>query len=246
MPFFAPTGRRNVATGGAPAATWRAVRNPWKRSCFKTSAPLGAVEALGRAADQCAFAGAVNSFAPPGREEDERTRFPRLDFALGRCKNSRKGAYYPLEGAIVIQPVPVPQEPKLPSSKGEKRGSDGRYLPGNPGRRGNPHAAAVAAWRKVSPADLAAVVRVLVERAKAGEPWAVKQLLDRCLGRAPAKAEDPAPIQPRVVVNTDLGRIWADRMAAAALEPSAPGLAPPRFRNEGPGTTAPPPSAAEA
>ena len=141
-----------------------------------------------------------------------------------------------MEGTIVIQQVPVPEEPKVPSSKDEKRGSDGRYQPGNPGGPGKPHARAVAAWRKalvlaVSPADFTAVIRVLLERAKAGEPWAVKALLDRCLGRAPAKAEDPAPIQPRVVVNTDLGRILARRMAAAALEPSAPGLPPPRITN---------------
>ena len=69
LPFFAPTGRRTVAAGGAPAAAQRAVRNPWERSCFNTSAPLGAAEAPGRAADQCPFAGPGNSFAPPGRKE---------------------------------------------------------------------------------------------------------------------------------------------------------------------------------
>ena len=146
---------------------------------------------------------------------------------------------------------PVPEEPKASSSEGEKRGPDGRYLPGTCGGPGNPHAGAVAAWRKalvlaVSPADLEAVIRVLLERAKAGEPWAVKELLDRCLGRAPAEAEDPAPPAPPVKVNLDLGRLLADRMAAAAQKPSVPGLAPPRLTNDGPGTTAPSPSAAEA
>ena len=37
----APTGRRGVAAGGAPAAFWRTVRNPWERLCFDTSAPNG-------------------------------------------------------------------------------------------------------------------------------------------------------------------------------------------------------------
>jgi len=41
LPFFAPTGRRTVATGEAPAAAQRTVRNPWKRSCFNTPAPRG-------------------------------------------------------------------------------------------------------------------------------------------------------------------------------------------------------------
>jgi hypothetical protein len=41
LPFFAPTGRRTVATGGAPAARQRAVRNPWKRSCFNPPASRG-------------------------------------------------------------------------------------------------------------------------------------------------------------------------------------------------------------
>jgi len=75
----------------------------------------------------------------------------------------------------VIQPVP--EEPEAPSPRGEKRGPDGRYLPGTCGGPGNPHAGAVAAWRKalvlaVPPADLEAVIRVLLERAKADEPCA--------------------------------------------------------------------------
>ena len=41
---FAPTGRRIVATGEAPAAAQRAVRNPWERSCFNISAPQGAAD----------------------------------------------------------------------------------------------------------------------------------------------------------------------------------------------------------
>ena len=32
--------------------------------------------------------------------------------------------------------------------------------------------------------DIRAVINVLLERAKAAEPWAVKELLDRCLGKA--------------------------------------------------------------
>ncbi len=60
--------------------------------------------------------------------------------------------------------------------------------------RGNPHAARVNAWRRalvesVSANDLHEVIGKLVERAKAGERWAVCELLDRCLGK---------PVQPTV------------------------------------------------
>ncbi|MBE3100535.1 MAG: hypothetical protein IMZ44_25750 [Planctomycetes bacterium] len=97
----------------------------------------------------------------------------------------------------------------------------------------------------VPPADLEAAIRMLLERAKAGEPWAVRERLDRCLGRAPAEAEDPAPPAPPVKVDLDLGRMLLRQMAEVVQKPSVPGLAPPRLTNDGPGTTAPPPSAAE-
>jgi len=42
---FAPTGRRNVAAGGAMPLS--ASRNPWERSCFDSPAPLGAEESPG-------------------------------------------------------------------------------------------------------------------------------------------------------------------------------------------------------
>lgn len=80
--------------------------------------------------------------------------------------------------------------PAAPSPNGGNggHGPDGRFLPGNPGGPGNPRAAAVGVWREalaeaVSAEDLGEVLGVLVAKAKAGEPWAVRELLDRCLGR---------------------------------------------------------------
>ena len=74
----------------------------------------------------------------------------------------------------------------------------GRFGPGNKAAaaRGNPHAARVNAWRgalaaTVTERDLRAVVAQLVERAKAGERWAIIELLDRCLGK-PAQQHGPA------------------------------------------------------
>ena len=70
------------------------------------------------------------------------------------------------------------------------RDGGGRFLTGNKAAvgRDNPHAAQVNAWRRalavtVSEEDLRAVIAKLVERAKAGERWAVCELLDRCLGK---------------------------------------------------------------
>lgn len=79
------------------------------------------------------------------------------------------------------------------------RGADGRLLPGNstrfgPGNKGgpgNPHAAKVSEFRAalyetVTRDDVVDVVKELVKQARAGEEWAIRELLDRCLGKAEA------------------------------------------------------------
>lgn len=77
-----------------------------------------------------------------------------------------------------------------PSPNGDNGGRDasGRFAPGNPGGSGNPYAKQVAAWRSavmeaVTTEDMRAVVVGLVKQAKAGEAWAVKELMYRTLGR---------------------------------------------------------------
>ncbi len=88
-------------------------------------------------------------------------------------------------------------EPFANGGNGEaERDGHGRFLPGNNAAagRGNPHAARVNAWRTaladtVTEEDLAEVIGKLVQKAKAGERWAVCELLDRCLGK---------PVQPTV------------------------------------------------
>ncbi len=77
------------------------------------------------------------------------------------------------------------------------RGEGGRFLPGNKLGRGNPHARQHAALREallaaVTPDDLQAVVRGLLEQAKQGNVPAARELLDRVLGRAgPSPDEQP-------------------------------------------------------
>ncbi len=69
----------------------------------------------------------------------------------------------------------------------------GRFLVGNPGGPGNPHAARVAKLRSallraVTERELRAVVKALVEQARAGNIAAARELLDRVLGK-PVEAD---------------------------------------------------------
>ena len=75
----------------------------------------------------------------------------------------------------------------MPSPNG--RTARGRFAPGNPGGPGNPYAKRVADLRaalleSVTEADIRAVARALVKRAKAGEVPAIRELLDRLVGKA--------------------------------------------------------------
>lgn len=77
----------------------------------------------------------------------------------------------------------------MPSPNGTNgRDASGRFAPGNAGGPGNPHGGKAARFRSilldaVSDEDMRAVARTLVERAKAGEQWAVRELLDRAIGK---------------------------------------------------------------
>jgi len=79
------------------------------------------------------------------------------------------------------------------------RGGDGRFLPGNPGGPGNPQARNVSVWRKaladsVSPDDLAQAIQKLIDSAKEGKAWAIRELLDRCLGKPHVQVELQADV----------------------------------------------------
>ncbi|MFH0983758.1 MAG: hypothetical protein V2A79_19760 [Planctomycetota bacterium] len=87
------------------------------------------------------------------------------------------------------------REPSPLGDNGDGRDAQtGRFLAGHRFAVGNPYAKAVASWRaalvaSISPADVRAVLRVLLTAAKSGEPWAVAELLNRTLGR-PTQAVD--------------------------------------------------------
>lgn len=75
-----------------------------------------------------------------------------------------------------------------PSTNGQNgRDAKGRFAPGNVGGPGNPLAARVAKLRAellscVTLADMRAIIRKMVELAKAGDIQAAKLVFDRTLG----------------------------------------------------------------
>jgi len=73
------------------------------------------------------------------------------------------------------------------------RDNRGRFAKGNPGGPGNPNARHAAALRStireaVTPEDMAEVMRVLLDKAKAGELAAIRELFDRTIGK-PTESE---------------------------------------------------------
>jgi hypothetical protein len=85
------------------------------------------------------------------------------------------------------------------------RTARGRFAQGNPGGPGNPYAKRVADLRaalleSVTEQDIRTVARALVMRAKAGEIPAIRELLDRLMGKAgDASPEDAGGIVLNVV-----------------------------------------------
>lgn len=85
---------------------------------------------------------------------------------------------------------------KPPSpNRADGRGAGGRFAKGNPGGPGNPFARRVARLRSllldaVSDDDLQAIAAKLVERAKAGDLAAAREVLTRTIGK-PIDAIDP-------------------------------------------------------
>jgi hypothetical protein len=78
-------------------------------------------------------------------------------------------------------------------ARGADRGPGGRFAAGNSGGPGNPHAQHVGRLRSallsaITPQDMEAIVARLVELAKAGEMPAIRELLDRVLGK-PVEAD---------------------------------------------------------
>lgn len=74
------------------------------------------------------------------------------------------------------------------------RDQRGRFLPGNPGGPGNPHAGKVARLRTamleaITPEDVNAAIMALAAKAREGDVAACRELLDRAVGKAGEAAD---------------------------------------------------------
>lgn len=83
----------------------------------------------------------------------------------------------------------------------------GRFVVGNRVGRGNPLAARVAALRKalfdaVTEEDITAAIKALVTQAKNGDVAAIRELLDRCIGKPGRTDDDEAPVGDFIVWKT--------------------------------------------
>ncbi len=96
-----------------------------------------------------------------------------------------------------------------------KRGRDkvtGRFLTGNDGGPGTPKGSkrqliSNAFYAAVKPADMTAIVTVLVSKAKAGDPDAVRALLERFIPKMPQGIDLTGEVAHRLegVVHLDFG-----------------------------------------
>ena len=92
----------------------------------------------------------------------------------------------------------------MPTPSTNGRTPRGQFATGNPGGPGNPYARRTAALRSalldaVTEADIRAIAKALVKRARDGEVPAVRELLDRLLGRAGDVQGVAAPTEIRVI-----------------------------------------------
>lgn len=84
------------------------------------------------------------------------------------------------------------EQPLANGSNG--RDANGKFVRGNSGGPGNPHAKKVSQWRSammnaVTAADVRKIVKAMVKAAEGGDVQAARMLLDRCLGKVVTNVE---------------------------------------------------------
>ncbi len=89
----------------------------------------------------------------------------------------------------------------MPTPSTNGRTPRGQFAKGNPGGPGNPYAKRVAWLREalldaVTADDIQAVALALVARAKDGEMAAIRELLDRVIGKAGPPQDDSIELEP--------------------------------------------------
>lgn len=99
------------------------------------------------------------------------------------------------------------------------RNSDGTFAKGNPGGPGNPQGKKLAQLRAkmtevVTPEDMVEVWKSLLKAALKGEPWAVREILNRVHGKAP----ETVKLDASVYVEKAGLDLLQDREVAHALD----------------------------
>ena len=111
-----------------------------------------------------------------------------------------------------------------PSPNGENgRDANGRFVPGWKGGPGNPYAKKVAEFRSrvlavISVEDCDAVLRKLTKQAIAGESWAVKEFLDRVMGKAKETVQIEGGVSMLEMLRVSLESLMKRPEVARALE----------------------------
>jgi len=100
----------------------------------------------------------------------------------------------------------------IPIRDGENRDANGRFLKGWAGGPGRPAGCQQIAWREAVAAavtirDIEEIVIVLMGQAKKGEPWAVKEFLDRVIGKAVQPILQADPFDATQVTG-ELQKMW--------------------------------------
>ena len=112
----------------------------------------------------------------------------------------------------------------LTPQQGHARDAGGRFQPGNRIGRlgGNPYAKRIHAFRKalheaVEPEDITAVARMLLGLALGGDVMAIRELLNRTVGKAPERVEFEAGTSA-VEIRTAILRLIQDPDVADVIE----------------------------
>jgi hypothetical protein len=96
----------------------------------------------------------------------------------------------------------------MPTPSTNGRTPRGQFAKGNLGGPGNPYAKRVAWLRQalldaVSADDIRAIVMILVARAKDGDMAAIRELLDRLIGKASPPQDDSIELEPLQSLSDD-------------------------------------------
>lgn len=119
---------------------------------------------------------------------------------------------------------------KKPSPNGNNgRDKSGKFAKGNPGGPGNPHARQIAKFRAAAlnceaakPENVEAVMAVLLRKALDGDMAAIKEYLDRVVGKATQPVEADVSVNWRDKTPDEIRAAVADELTKAGYRVEPP------------------------